>query len=134
MEHPARWLLVLCLCAVAALASDVRVERITGELVTLETWDRRDRRLATTLWIVEERGEIWLRALDPGAAWVERLRARPEVTLTRGGVPRPLRAELAAADTGRIHLRMHERYGWRDSLVSVLHDPRQAVAIRLRPR
>jgi hypothetical protein len=102
-----------------------------GEVVTLETYDPRGTMFSTSLWIVNLYGEEWLRASDPEAGWVRRLRETSNVVLIRDGVRKGYRAEVVQDFAGRINDGMREKYGFADQLTSLLRDPEEVVAIRL---
>ncbi|HKK53596.1 MAG TPA: hypothetical protein VKA74_18515 [Myxococcota bacterium] len=102
-----------------------------GEVVELETVDARGARIRTSLWIVEGYDDLWLRAGSPEAAWLQRLRARPDVRLTRSGETQRYRAVVVPDFARRINGLMRERYGLADRLISTIHDPDEVVAVRL---
>jgi hypothetical protein len=102
-----------------------------GEVVTLETYDPRGTMFSTSLWIVDLYGEEWLRASDPEASWVRRLRETPNVVLIRDGVRKGYLAVIVEDFSGRINDGMREKYGFADQLTGLLRDPEQVLAIRL---
>ncbi len=104
-----------------------------GEVVILHTLDAEGRLHATHLWIVEEEGDLWLRAGQAESGWYRRLQARPEVELERAGEPRRYRAVPMPDRTARINQRMAEQYGWVDRVIGLMRDPDGAVAVRLAP-
>jgi hypothetical protein len=105
-----------------------------GEVVVLMTTAGDDGgRRETKLWIVEDNGQLWLRAGQPDSEWLERLRARPHVTLVRNGAPRDYRAVAIPKQRERINRLMAERYGWADSLIGLVRDESETVPIRLDP-
>lgn len=106
-----------------------------GEVVTLLTFDLEGKGSETRLWVVDDAGRAWLRAGQPGASWLRRIQAVPEVVVRRAGgearyvaVPQP-----GPAATERINALMRERYGFWDRWVSLIHDDAQCVAVRLDP-
>lgn len=121
--------------ALAALAAlwYATVE-LSGEVVDLKTFDAEGLGYDTRLWIVEDAGALWLRAGAPDMGWLERIRARPEVTLDRPGWDTTrYRAVPVPERTPAIHARMEEKYGWADELVGLLGNRDEAVAVRLDP-
>ena len=102
-----------------------------GETVELETVDERGTTFFTTLWVVDLHEEPWLRAGDPEATWLQRLRRDPEVFLVRDGERKVYRAEIDERSTERVNEAMREKYGRADQIVSVVQDHAQSVAIRL---
>ena len=60
-----------------------------------------------------------------------RLRANPNVRLTRGGEQAEYRAEIRAESAELINSEMRKKYGFADQLVTTIHDAEKVVAIRL---
>jgi len=111
------------------------VSEIGPEVVTVETFGPDGTRLTTRLWIVDEEGQPWLRAGLPSAEWLHRIEEKPRVVLHRvTGVREfdavPVREPEALE---RVQALMRAKYGLRDLLVSLIHDDRGSVAIRLDP-
>jgi hypothetical protein len=102
-----------------------------GEVVELETYDGRGTVYKTSLWIVRAYDDLWLRAGDPEAAWVQRLRETPNVVVIRDGKRQGYLGVVVPDFASRINAAMREKYGWADQVVSTLHDPDEVVAIRL---
>ena len=102
-----------------------------GEVVELETYDARGTMFKTSVWIVDAYDDSWLRAGDPEAAWVQRLRETPNVVVTRDGERRGYLAVIVPDFASRINAVMREKYGWADQLIATLHDPDEVVAVRL---
>lgn len=102
-----------------------------GEVVQLETRDERGGNYATSLWIVDAYGDVWLRAGDPGAAWLQRLRRDPQVFVTRNGTRQAYRAEIVEDFADRINDAMRDKYGWADEVIAMIHDSDEVVAIRI---
>ena len=127
--------LTLCIgLALAALAVGSAWLR-EGEVVTLTTWDAGEHARQSRLWIVEVDGRRYLRADLPGARWVERLRARPEVELQRDGSRERYRAVPVDDDAVReaVGVAMGAKYGLVDDLVGALRDDDHALPVRLDP-
>lgn len=106
-----------------------------GEVVELTTFDARDHPHATELWIVDVGGRRFLRADLPGAAWLARLRARPEGELRRDDQSLRVRALPVedAAVREAVERAMAEKYGLLDRLVGVLRDDDRAVPVVVEP-
>jgi hypothetical protein len=102
-----------------------------GEVIKIETYDVRGRKLETSVWVVHMQGDLWIRAGDPEAAWVQRLQAEPDVFVTRQGVRTRYRGELVEDYAREINEAMREKYGRADMLVSTIHDSDEVLAIRL---
>jgi hypothetical protein len=105
-----------------------------GEVVTLYTRDAQGREYQTSLWVVEHRGRLWLRAGRPGSGWLKRLAETPEVRLERAGAVDEYRAVVVTTQRDRINTLMVDRYGWADQLVGLLRDPEAVTPVRLDPR
>lgn len=127
-----RWILRLVFYAPFAFALALFwATQYGGETVELETIDERGTSFFTTLWVVDLHEEPWLRAGDPEAAWLQRLRREREVFVVRDGERRPYRARVDEESAERVNAAMREKYGRADQIVALLHDPAQVVAIRL---
>jgi hypothetical protein len=105
-----------------------------GEVVTLTTWDAGDHPRRSRLWIVEVDGAPYLRADLPGASWLARLRARPQVEVQRNGE----RARYQAVPVDDPAVReavaraMAAKYGLLDELLgAVVRDDGRAQPVRL---
>ena len=106
-----------------------------GEVVTLTTVDDQGHSSVTGLWIVEIEGATYLRAGSPEVKWLERIRTRPEVEITRNGVTQTVRATASddAALRNAVSWAMREKYGFIDAVLVRIIDHSQAVSIRLEP-
>jgi hypothetical protein len=102
-----------------------------GEVVKIETYDVRGRKLETSVWIAQMQGDLWLRGGDPEAAWVQRLHKEPEIYVTRKGVRTKYRGEIVEDYAREINEAMREKYGRADLVVSTIHDSDEVVAVRL---
>jgi hypothetical protein len=108
----------------------------SGEVVVLETRDAAGAVHETRLWVVDYEGSAWLRTGEAQAPWLARLRANPEVAVTRGGERREYRAGVVedAATREQINTLELQKYGWRESVLRVAGmDPAGATPIRLEP-
>ena len=106
-----------------------------GEVVELTTYDANAHEHETELWIVDVDGRRYVRADLPGADWLERLRARPEVLLRRDGVEERVTARPVDDPAVReaIARAMAEKYGFVDDLVGILRDEDAVVPVILEP-
>jgi hypothetical protein len=124
------------LVVVALLAGAYLAMAESGEVVVLETYDRAGAH-RTRVWVVDHDGSAWLRTGDPGAPWLARLRANPEVAVERGGKRREYRATPVddAATRDAINALTLEKYGLAEEILrAVMMDPSRATPIRLEPR
>ncbi|MCP4004858.1 MAG: nitroreductase family deazaflavin-dependent oxidoreductase [bacterium] len=116
--------------AVIGLASEMG-----GEVVTLRTVQADGNAADTRLWIVEDQGALWLRAGQPNSGWYARLRAHPQVWLTRDGVTHRFRAvgveDPAMRD--RIHELMTKKYPVAEALIKLIRDGDASIPVRLDP-
>ena len=106
-----------------------------GEVVTLTTVDDQGRSSVTGLWVVEIDGETYLRAGSHEARWLERIRARPQVEITRNGVTQKVRATPSedAALRNAVSWAMRDKYGFIDAVLVRIIDHSRAVSILLEP-
>lgn len=104
-----------------------------GEVVVLTTTSAGGRQHETKLWIVEDHDQLWLRAGQPGSAWLTRLELEPRVKLERAGRTREYRAVVVPKQRERINRLMAERYGWADRLIGVVRDEAATMPVRLDP-
>jgi len=133
--RPARILGVLA-AALLALALFYVTLAESGEVVVLETRGPDRAVHETRLWVVDDGGSAWLRTGDPASPWLARLRASPEVAVTRSGVRRMYRAVAVddPATRARINALTLEKYGWRESALRALGmGPEGTMPIRLDP-
>lgn len=121
-------LVVLGFFAATMLAGD-----LGGEVVVLTTSGEGGKPHHTSLWVVDDHKQIWLRAGMPDSAWFERLKATPHVTLEREGVIKNYRAVPIPKQRERINALMAERYGWADRLIGIMRNAEETVPIRLDP-
>lgn len=120
------------LLAVVAIGAGVINE---GEVVQLTTYDARAHVHETDLWIVDVDGRRYVRADLPGADWLERLRAHPEVKLRRDDLEERVSAR-PVEDPGvreAVARAMAEKYGFVDDLVGILRDEDAVVPVILEP-
>lgn len=123
-------LLIVALVGLQIAASE------SGEVVVLRTFADGDVQ-ETRLWVVDDRGSVWLRAGQPTSAWYQRILANPDIEVERGGEVREYRAfplEGGGPATDHINALMLNKYGWADQVIGYLFDRSDAVAIRLDPR
>ena len=107
---------------------------LTGEVVTLYYYDIEGREFMTPLWLVRERGDLFLRANDPQRRWLQLLRDRPKISIDRGG---PRERYVAIVEPHRLDLinqLMAKTYGWGEWLMSRIEDRSVAVPVRLASR
>lgn len=105
---------------------------LVGEVVELHTKDADGAWHTTPLWIVESDGLEYLRAGQPGADWLARVRANPDaVRLERNGTLREVRLTEEVSERDRINRDMHDRYGWADTYVGLFRSPEEAVPLRV---
>ncbi len=122
---------VLALLLFVALI--LAASELGGEVVKIYTTDGEGMRHETPVWLVEDAGSLWLRAGQPGVAWLLRIQDNPDLELERAGTALPYRAVLVPGKRDRINQLMAEKYGWAESLISLIHDEGAIVPIRLHP-
>ena len=104
-----------------------------GELVTLYSWGPDGERYGTQLWVIEEAGELYLRAHYPGAKWLARIRDHREVELHRGEASQTFLARPVDDPEVRraVNRAMAAKYGLADRLASLLWNPEKSVPVHL---
>lgn len=123
---------VVGLLAALALLHLAFVE-LSGPVVELESRDAEGQVHATHLWTVEVDGHSYLAAGNDGAAWLARVRARPDVVVVREGRREAVRAVPEPARREAVLAAMRARYGLGDRWVRALVGE-EAVPVRLDPR
>jgi hypothetical protein len=130
-----RKLILLAGIAVALLTS-ISLWLDEGEVVRLITTDENGNEFETGLWIIELEGVAYLRAESKDAAWIKRIRERPDVQLDRTG----RRADYRAIPIGDDHTRdsvsraMAVKYGQLDRAVALFRDYSHSLPVRLQVR
>lgn len=119
--------------AVVALMMGVSAMSPSSEVVILTSSDVSAQGYETPLWIVEDEGDLWLRAGNPDSEWLARVRANPEVALERGDETLRYQAVLVDEDASRerVNELMDEKYGASNTLVSIWGDHSVSIPIRL---
>jgi hypothetical protein len=106
----------------------------SGEVVVVRTVDGAGLSQETRLWVVDDAGRAWLRAGNPGSAWLARIEAQPEIEVVRGGETLAVRAVPEPSAQERINSLMAQKYGWADRYIGFFFSRGGAVPIRLDPR
>ncbi len=104
-----------------------------GELVTLRTQGPDGSQYETQLWVIDQEGELYLRAHFPGAKWLTRLRNHPEVELRRGDASDSFLALPVDDPEVRraVNQAMAAKYGFADRLASAVWNPEKSIPIHL---
>jgi hypothetical protein len=132
------WRAVVAIVALLVVAfAGIYVASESGEVVVLKAWD--DQKIAheTRLWVVDADGFAWIRTGNPNSSWLGRVRANPEVEVTRGGETKQFRAVLVTDPTvrDRTNSLVLEKYGLAERyLRATMLDPNQVTSVRLEPR
>jgi len=122
---------IVIMLPVLYLAAILAASEMGGEVVIIETQDSNGRSFETSVWVVDFDRGAWLRGGNADSDWVGRLRAQPEVFMTRAGQRAAYRAQVIDGLSDRVNAAMREKYGPADRLVSTIHDSTRVVAIRL---
>ena len=104
----------------------------TAEVVVLHT-DGDAGVESTRLWVVDHEGTQYLRAGGEFSGWYARLVGNAEVTVVRGAVPAQYTAVARADLRDVINSLMRQKYGWRDSYISMLFGRAEAIPVKLEP-
>ena len=104
-----------------------------GELVTLYSRGPDGDRYGTQLWVIEEGGELYLRAHYPGAKWLARIRDHDGVELRRGDASQSFLARPVDDPEVRraVNRAMAAKYGLADRLASSLWNPEKSIPVHL---
>ncbi len=103
-----------------------------GEIVTLETRDAEGHPVTTRLWIVEIDGELYVRGPRHGH-WIQNLRERPQVSLTRGDEMASYRAATVdgTALAVEVDRAVARKYGRAERWVDEIFNHTDPIAVRL---
>lgn len=133
-----RSMLVVCLVASVLVIGALLIPE--GEVVTIEGPDAGGSHYATQLWIAEVDGLRYVRAVNPGAEWLARVRTQPDLDLSSSHgdttQPQPVRAVIVDDNKleNALNAAMAEKYGVANALVCVFVDTSTVVAVRLDSR
>lgn len=105
----------------------------SGEVVVLSTQGAGDEPEETRLWVVDLDGFQYLRAGQPGSAWLKRLQATPRVGVERGDVRMAYNAIPEPERRAQINDMMAAKYGWADAFIGKLFGRDGAIPVRLEP-
>jgi hypothetical protein len=130
-----RRLLAIVLSGFMLLALSTYLAGERTEVVVLTTYEADGTPKDTKMWVADYDGKPYVRIGRPGRGWGERLKANPQVDLTRAGAKSPRTAVVVGdpATVGAVAKLFSDKYGWVDWWYGVVlrHDP---VAVRLDPR
>jgi hypothetical protein len=126
-----RIIAIVILLPVVYFGAILVASEMGGEVAVLETQRADGRTFETSVWVVDLDRSVWIRAGNADSEWVARLRAEPEVFLTRADERTTYRAKIIDGLVDRVSLAMREKYGAADRLVSTVHDSERVLAIRL---
>ena len=106
-----------------------------GEVVTLHTRDSEGNGYTTPLWIVELDSGLYLRSGADSAGWLSRVRAFPDVELSREAGDIAVLAVVADDPVVKAALNsaMAEKYGTANWIFDWMVDIEATVAVRLDP-
>lgn len=104
-----------------------------GEVVTLGTRGSNGDRYGTQLWVIENGGELYLRAHFARAKWLARIRNHPEVDLHRGGASQSFLAGPVEDPEVRraVNRSMAAKYGFADRLAALVWSPEKSIPVQL---
>lgn len=107
------------------------------EVVVLRAQDDAGATQTTRLWVVDVDGAAYVRTGNPNNPWLLRVRAHPDVEVTRGGKTASYRAVPVEdpAIRDRVNAAVLQKYGWLESvLLWTFLVPERATPVRLDPR
>jgi hypothetical protein len=123
---------LVALAGLVFVAQSVASE--SGEVVTVQSVDASGAPRETRVWVVDHDGAQWLRTGSPQSKWMARLRAHPEIEVTRDGQKRAYLAVPVPEARITVNALMAEKYGWADRFIGLLISRDQAQVVRLDPR
>jgi hypothetical protein len=122
---------------VVVLLGGMRLSWELGEVVVLRAQDDAGAFHDTRLWVVDVDGAAYVRTGNPQSPWLLRVRAHPDVEVTRAGSTAPFRA-VPVDDPGirdRVNAAVAEKYGFSETtLRATLLRPERVTPVRLDPR
>lgn len=122
---------------VVVLLGGMRLSWELGEVVVVRAQDDAGAFHDTRLWVVDVDGAAYVRTGNPQNPWLLRVRAHPDVEVTRRGVTGPFRA-VPVEDPGirdRVNAAVAEKYGFSETaLRATFLTPERATPVRLDPR
>lgn len=122
---------IRAVAVVVVLAALLFVASESGEVVVVTSVEASGEFHETRVWIVDIEDGTYVRAGTAESAWLERVLARPQVTLERGGERREVRLVLAEAMTATVNAHMAYKYGVADMVVGAPVSRSDAVALRV---
>lgn len=105
----------------------------SGEVATIRTVDADGAPLETRIWVVDHEGAQWIRTGSSASRWMARVKASPEVEVTRNGATATYRPVFVPEATDVVNGLMAEKYGWADDVIGVLIPRDDAQIVRLDP-
>ncbi len=125
------WILFFSI-AVAVFFGWQNLSRSAHETAVLHTPNVRNWDTYTTLWVVEDEHNLWIRAESRQRLWLDSLRGNPRVELRRNGRTFSYRANLYDTAETRAYVdpMFREKYGLADHLRALV-TRRDTVPIRL---
>jgi hypothetical protein len=129
--------LVALVGLVILLFGAMRLSWELGEVAVLRAQDDAGAIHETRLWVVDVDGAAYLRTGNPNNPWLLRVRAHPDVEVTRGDASRPFRAVPVddPAIRDRVNAATAAKYGFSEALLrATFLVPERATPVRLDPR
>ena len=124
-----RAVIVLVLAAAGLYA----IRNHGGEVAILYTTDSFGHVYRTSLWVVGDDSNLWIRAATPASPWLDRIVNNPEVELRRGTIMTRYKATPSTQRRARVNATMAETYGWAEWLLAQVEDRSEAVPVYLDP-
>ncbi len=122
---------VFTLFAGVMILQIVASERV--EVVEVKTLDDKGELVSTRLWIVDHEGKQYLRA-GPDSGWYLRMKANPEVLMTRNDVEGKYQAVESKPMMDHVNKLMNEKYTWGDDVIGAMMGRTDAIPMELQPR
>jgi hypothetical protein len=129
--------LVAVVGLVVVLLGGMRLSWELGEVVVVRAQDDDGAFHDTRLWVVDVDGAAYVRTGNPQSPWLLRVRAHPDVEVTRAGATASFRA-VPVEDPGirdRVNAAVAEKYGFSETtLRATFLTPERVTPVRLDPR
>jgi hypothetical protein len=129
--------LVAVVGLVVVLLGGMRLSWELGEGVVGRAQDDDGAFHDTRLWVVDVDGAAYVRTGNPQSPWLLRVRAHPDVEVTRAGATASFRA-VPVEDPGirdRVNAAVAEKYGFSETtLRATFLTPERVTPVRLDPR
>jgi len=126
------WVLgiIFALFAAVMILQIAASERV--EVIDMKTLDENGEYVETRLWIVDHDGMQYVRA-GSDSGWYLRMKANPEVLMTRNGKENKYRAVENRPKADLIQQLMNKKYTWGDDVIGLMFGREDPIPMELHP-